>query len=820
MTGKLDASGLHKVNGKLYAARLKNTFSQSAFFVIDRDEVDGMPKELIYKDHANWWNNMCNFLPMLNGVSYLLSPSNSGRIIVDGEPFAKDNSHVFLHAQDAEDIERFGKSAFIHSVGCRYGFMKELRSNGKITGHRRGTIFDSTTFSRERELFDGAPTIIGNGLEVQAPNVRLIKGKNNTVNTKELLNPSLHQEKLVGIKLTRTNSGNLKVHNQSDLTLETIIDFQKQGKMNLGNFITVANGQRERCQSPFRPDSTSMAAFVNFTEDGTPFLHDVGDSTTYYLKKTAAELFANIPLNDGNAAPAIVKGEFLPSLETQISDLTTKPEAITNVLAQMVSMDDQIHVELLLGKIKTKTGLGIKPLRQQLENLKPKALAMTSSQSLEEFNKTHGGVRFEGVFKIAYLYNDSVLGGTKLAMMSTKHAQEYYSNRTIQGSNIVDVWMASKNRRSYDSVVFKPIAGLVANTKQLPAPVNGALNLYQGLAVEPQPGDHQLIIKHIWEVWCNFNKELYWYVMNWMARMFQQPDCPGETVIAIKSSEGAGKNAIVDTLMMALGSHSFSATKPKQILGDYNDHIATSILVFLNECLWGGDKGAEGTLKSLITDSTLPCHKKFMPMMTVRNCTHIILASNNEWFAAIGLEDRRFVVLDVSDARIGDVEYFNALNKEINNGGAESFIDYLLKLDISNFNHRELPSSQGASRLDNKMLSADTVTQWWYECLIEGEIFHFEDSLARLGSQKWDNSDITLLTNELNNSYTQWCAQQKKRHIDNSSVMVRKMKKLCPEMIAVRPAHNGNRRRSKLIPQLGIARELFAKFIKEDIGWN
>jgi hypothetical protein len=41
------------------------------------------------------------------------------------------------------------------------------------------------------------------------------------------------------------------------------------------------------------------------------------------------------------------------------------------------------------------------------------------------------------------------------------------------------------------------------------------------------------------------------------------------------------------------------------------------------------------------------------------------MASNNDWAAPIDLDDRRFVVLEVSEARKGDRAYFQGLAEEI-----------------------------------------------------------------------------------------------------------------------------------------------------------
>jgi hypothetical protein len=79
--GELDFKSGKKTN---YCARLKNTFTQSNILMFDRDEVDGMPEELIYPDIHSWWLKMQESYPMLKDVGYIVAKSNSGRILVDG----------------------------------------------------------------------------------------------------------------------------------------------------------------------------------------------------------------------------------------------------------------------------------------------------------------------------------------------------------------------------------------------------------------------------------------------------------------------------------------------------------------------------------------------------------------------------------------------------------------------------------------------------------------------------------------------------------------------------------------------------------------
>ena len=446
---------------------------------------------------------------------------------------------------------------------------------------------------------------------------------------------------------------------------------------------------------------------------------------------------------------------------------------------------------------------------------------------INEFDSKHGAVLVEGKLKIAYLEFDQTNKCTALKMADKPAMMDFYSNRLVKKivngkekyAPICKEWFDSKNRRTYTGVTFKPIAGLVATNAKLPKQINGALNLYSGLAIPPIMGDCQLIIQHINEVWCNGNHEQFTYVMNWLARMMQKPHLAGETVIVLKSGQGTGKNIIVDILANAFGNHAITATKPQDVLGTFNDHLATSVLIFMNEALWGGDKSSEGALKSLITDDYLFCERKYMPKFKINNCAHVVMATNNDWYAPMDSDDRRYVVLDVSEKRKGDFEYFNVLKSQIDNGGAEAFIHYLMNHNINEFKHRTLPKSQGASKFANKLMTASSVTKWWFECLQEGHIIieEFMDHKVESNNQaiEWETKEIKLKTKELHDSYCQWCKKHNQRYIETSSQLIVSMNKVCPDI------RNGTGRpRTKIIPTLMTSRLQFGLSMQSEINWD
>jgi hypothetical protein len=109
---------------------------------------------------------------------------------------------------------------------------------------------------------------------------------------------------------------------------------------------------------------------------------------------------------------------------------------------------------------------------------------------------------------------------------------------------------------------------------------------------------------------------------------------------------------------------------------------------------------------------------KYANAIPVRNCLHLIVASNDDWVVPAGADERRFFVLDVSGSRRGDFDYFKSLADELENGGAEAMLHELLHRDLSSFNVRDVPQTAGL--MDQKVRSLHGFDAWWCEVLADG----------------------------------------------------------------------------------------------------
>jgi hypothetical protein len=408
--------------------------------------------------------------------------------------------------------------------------------------------------------------------------------------------------------------------------------------------------------------------------------------------------------------------------------------------------------------------------------------------SVDQLNQRLAVVNVAGKTMIVEQKRDPVTGYVHDEFSTTENVSKYLKNQLATNNkgevirdrgrevHAFEEWMSSPKRNTYSSICFKPEPGTYA--ADFPRFSDGhSYNQYKGLHTKPAKGSCEKIETHIRDIWCAGRAGRFEYVWNWFARMVQKPQERGETAIILRSGEGTGKNIIADIFVEFLGIHGMMVSSPEHLVGRFTGHQRLLVFLFANEAVWGGDKKIEGILKSFITDEYRTTEEKFLPAITERNYMHLLLATNSDWAAPMGLDDRRYLVLDVDESKKGDQEYFKALRHEIGNGGKAALLHDLLETDISNFDHRTLPRDQGASKLIDQLKTADPITRWWFQVLSDGALeyrdFGSNENLVVFGSKDWDCVQINVEKRELHNCYLAYCETHKIHFIKDKAIFMR-----------------------------------------------
>lgn len=270
-------------------------------------------------------------------------------------------------------------------------------------------------------------------------------------------------------------------------------------------------------------------------------------------------------------------------------------------------------------------------------------------------------------------------------------------------------WLMNKHRRTYSRVIFAP-------NEEHP----DCLNLWRGFACDAIPGDCSKYLDHLKTILCRGNEEYYQYLIRWMAFAVQYPGRVPEVAVVLRGRQGAGKGTFANHFGSLFGCHYRHITNPDHVVGKFNATLETAVLLFADEAFVAGSKGHNSNLKTLISEMRLSIEKKGIDMFEGRNCVHLIMASNEDWVVPVDADDRRFFILDVSDDQRCDTNYFGAIADEMDNGGREALLHYLLNYDLTGVNIRHRPQTQELHRQQMRSLNAQQ--RWWLQKLEDGKL--------------------------------------------------------------------------------------------------
>lgn len=329
------------------------------------------------------------------------------------------------------------------------------------------------------------------------------------------------------------------------------------------------------------------------------------------------------------------------------------------------------------------------------------------------------------------------------------------SKKRAKSISVADIWLAHENRRTYPDGV-----GLFPDGKVPP----GYYNTWKGFSVKPRQGNCELLLNHIKEVICNGNENHYNWLLDWCADSVLDPANPKGTAIVMRGEEGAGKGTLANTMGELFGSHYRHLIDDSHLLSNFNAHMIDAILVFADEITWGGNNKTAGKLKGIVTERYLVGERKGVDAVGYRNMIHMLIASNGNWVVPAGSNSRRWFVLDVSDSKIEDRAYFNAIIDELKNGGKEAFLYFLLNRKITN-DLRRAPVTKALKEQRMRSSASDTVLQWWINRIEKGMIDVPDEQIIDVSENEINPWPLYVTKPNLYDNYKEWCYSDKRNPI-------------------------------------------------------
>lgn len=383
---------------------------------------------------------------------------------------------------------------------------------------------------------------------------------------------------------------------------------------------------------------------------------------------------------------------------------------------------------------------------------------------VEEYNKTYAFVMEDGKPVIWYEEYDEELDRLSYIKISRESFVQMYEDTKVavydedthkpKTISHAELWLQSDKRRKYLSgTVFDPNPERVDNPR--------ILNLWKSWQVEPKQGDWSTIETHIREVICNGDAAIYPYVKGWLATLFQKPHLQAEVALIVRGKKGCGKGQFGHFIRELFGNAGLHINNASHLIGRFNAHLRTTAFLFVDEAIWAGNIEHENILKTIITDSMLTIEEKHGAIRNRRNRISILMLSNNDYVAPASNDERRFCVIDASDKQIGNRAYMTTLAAASRNPDVQAaFLYEMLNYDLSNFEIRDIPETQGLS--DQRMHSLDSLGKWWFEVLTREQVYLSKTHIADF--TEWRP---IVSTDLLYASYELYCQQMNIHYVKN-----------------------------------------------------
>lgn len=340
-------AGVHTVNGRRVVARTKRSIEPGAWILIDADNPTGMPPGWASLTIQARLEKLEPIVPGISRCARIEYRASSARVVRTGDQPGM-TTHAWLEISDRDKIEILREHLKVQTELARLSFdsPRHSRQDGSVIGASPRTLIDLAVFVPGRLVFLSRPNVDdANGYEVADAGVILVNPDGGVLDVSAISLPGSAEldrlRDISGRNLTYSRGGALGIQDIGTLTLETSIEVRGTEKPLLQWIDGMGIGDKLRCETPFRA-STSEAAFIRIDENGQPFLHDVGSSTTFRLSESEAANLAALGQSpqsgtggqktSANTSLALANPAlFAPPAKLPVAKLLKDPTAIIRV---------------------------------------------------------------------------------------------------------------------------------------------------------------------------------------------------------------------------------------------------------------------------------------------------------------------------------------------------------------------------------------------------------------------------------------------------------------------------------------------------------
>ncbi|MBY8823846.1 DUF5906 domain-containing protein [Sphingomonas colocasiae] len=312
-------------------------------------------------------------------------------------------------------------------------------------------------------------------------------------------------------------------------------------------------------------------------------------------------------------------------------------------------------------------------------------------------------------------------GSYQVERVSEDTMKTLYKSRRVKGfdgkkeMSIFDLWSLHQ-RISPQELVFRP--GLEVGPSQF--------NMFQGFKIRPVKNagsyrEFRILIDRI----SAENEIRNDYLWKLLAYRFQNLNTFVPVAVIFRGPRGAMKTTLTTVIRNLLAPYSVSISDPDNLAGRNNGILQDKLFVQAEE-IEVRTEDQNRRLNNYITNDMIDYIDKYKAQWTGENRTFMAMTSNAFSPVKIAPDDRRYLVLNVSDPFNGDEEargkVWLRMHAELESGGYEALMYDLLHTDLSGFNVRAIPKTPLFRELASYDMDKEPVVSWWHEILLDGGI--------------------------------------------------------------------------------------------------
>ena len=205
----------------------------------------------------------------------------------------------------------------------------------------------------------------------------------------------------------------------------------------------------------------------------------------------------------------------------------------------------------------------------------------------------------------------------------------------------------------------------------------------------------EIMLNYLKEIWATDNEPQYEFIVKWLAKMARGGK--NQSVLYLKSDEGIGKSTFTDFLRKhVIGPKLCIQSGSQPLISQFNKILFCKLLVIFEELenfstnQW---QGVSTRIKRDTTSDTCTYEEKHEKAFTAKNISNYIINSNVD--AIKDDNGRRYFILDLSNKRKGDLEFFDKIyNGCMNDEVGEAFFSYLYSVDLTGYHDQDFPATR------------------------------------------------------------------------------------------------------------------------------